>query len=84
MLEDCHKLIAKFHKVRKHFSKISKSSMRFDVMKIKHANTAPNKNIAIDLSTVHVTKVCTLSSDFLIMNKGLQCCTMDYEILASS
>ena len=81
--EDCQHLIANVHKVGKNFIKSSMNIMRFDVTKIKHAKTDPNKNIAIDPNTALVAAARVLVSEHMRMKKVLQCCTMDYEMLAS-
>ena len=57
--------------------------MRFDAVKMKHVKTAPNKSITVDLRTTCIDAVSILVSDFMRIKKWLQCCAMDYEILAS-
>ena len=82
MLENFHQLIAKFHKVGNHFNKISKNIMRFDAIKLKHVDAAPNKSVTLNMITMSVIKVCITVSEFLRMNKGLHLHAMDYEISA--
>ena len=81
--EDFQKLIAKFHKVGKNFSKSSKNTMRFDETKKKHADTVPIKNTTVDSNTTRIAAVRILINDFLRMKKGLQYYAMDFAILAS-
>ena len=83
VFEDFQQFIATFYKVRKHFRKISNNIMMLDALKLKYADTIPNKNITVDLSTTHVAVVRVLESDCLITKKGFQHHAMGYEISAS-
>ena len=80
---DCQKFISKFHEVRKNFSKSSKSTMRIDETKKKHADDVPRKNVTIDLNATHIATVRILINDCLRTKKGLQHCALYFEINAS-
>ena len=78
--EDCQKLIEKFHKVGKHFSKSSKKTTRLNETKQKHADINPSKNITVDLNKTQFTAVHILINDCLRMKKGLQYYELDFDI----
>ena len=77
------KLIEKFLKIGKHFSKSSKNTMRFEETKKKHVDTIPSKNITVDLNTTRIAAVRIIIDDCLRMKKGIQHYALDFDIASS-